>query len=185
MLAAQARVGVAQTAWFPDVSLTASGGFASSDLGDLFKWSARSWGIGALLSLPVFDGGRREAGLQNAAAQWDAAAAGYREQVLNAFRDVEDQLSALRLLADQATAQAQAVDSASRATVLSTSRYRNGYVSQLELLDARRSELANRRLALQVRAAQYQATVGLIRALGGGWEAKAVSATAGDRPVPG
>lgn len=171
MQAAQARVGVAQAAWFPDVSLTASGGFASADIGDLLKWSARAWGVGALLSLPIFDGGRREAGVQNAGAQWDAAAAGYREQVLVAFREVEDQLSALRLLADQASAQAQAVDSASRATVLSTSRYRNGYVSQLELLDARRSELANRRQALQVRAAQYQSTIGLIRALGGGWEA--------------
>lgn len=169
MQAAQARVGIAQAAWFPDVSLTASGGFASADLGDLFKWSARAWGVGALLSLPIFDGGRREAGVQSANAQWDAAAAGYRGQVLVAFRDVEDQLSSLRLLADQATAQAQAVDSASRATVFSTSRYRNGYVSQLELLDARRSELANRRQALQVRSAQYQSTIGLTRALGGGW----------------
>lgn len=167
--AAQARVGIAQAAWFPDVSLTASGGFASADLGDLLKWSARAWGVGALLSLPIFDGGRREAGVQSANAQWDTAAAGYRGQVLVAFRDVEDQLSSLRLLADQATAQAQAVDSASRATVFSTSRYRNGYVSQLELLDARRSELANRRQALQVRSAQYQSTIGLIRALGGGW----------------
>lgn len=169
MQAAELRVGVARTAWFPDISLTASGGFASSDLGDLFKWSARAWGVGALLSLPVFDGGRREAGVQNANAQWDAAAAGYREQVLTAFQDVEDQLSALRFLADQADTQAQAVDSASRATVLSSSRYRNGYVSQLELLDARRTELANRRVALQVRAARYQATIGLIRAIGGAW----------------
>ncbi|CAN5757530.1 efflux transporter outer membrane subunit [soil metagenome] len=169
MLAAQARVGVAQTAWFPDVSLTANTGFASTDIGDLFKWSARAWGIGALLSLPVFDGGRREAGLQGANAQWDAAAASYREQVLGAFRDVEDQLSALRLLADQANAQTQAVDSSTRATVLSNARYRNGYVSQLELLDATRSELANRRIALQVKAARYQATVGMIRAVGGAW----------------
>ena len=169
MQAAQARVGTAQAAWFPDVSLTASGGFASADLGDLLKWSARAWGVGALLSLPILDDGRREAGVRSANAQWDAAAAGYRKQVLVAFRDVEDQLSSLRLLADQATAQAQAVDSASRATVHSTSRYRNGYVSQLELLDARRSELANRRQALQVRSAQYQSTIGLIRALGGGW----------------
>jgi outer membrane protein, multidrug efflux system len=169
MQAAQLRVGIAQTAWFPDVSLTASGGLASTDLGDLFKWSARAWGVGALLSLPIFDGGRRDAGVLSAHAQWDAAAASYREQVLVAFREVEDQLSSLRLLADQASAQAQAVDSAARATVLSSSRYRNGYVSQLELLDARRSELSNRREALQVRVAQYQATVGLIRALGGGW----------------
>ena len=170
MLAAQARAGVAQAAWFPDVALTANGGFASTDLGDLFKWSARSWGVGALLSLPLFDGGRREAGVQSANATWDAAAASYREQVLVAFQDVEDQLAALRLLTDQANAQTQAVDAAARATVLSNSRYRNGLVSQLELLDARRSELANRRQALQVRAAQYQATVGLIRALGGGWD---------------
>lgn len=169
MQAAQARVGVAQAAWFPDVSLTASGGFASTELGDLFKWSARAWGVGALLSLPIFDGGHREAGVLSANAQWDAAAAGYREQVLVAFRDVEDQLSSLRLLTDQANAQAQAVDAATRSTVLSTSRYRNGYVSQLELLDARRSELRNRREALQIRAARYQATVGLIRSLGGGW----------------
>jgi multidrug efflux system outer membrane protein len=169
MLAAEARVGVAQKAWFPDVSLTASGGFASTDLGDLLKWSARSWGIGALLSLPLFDGGRREAGVQSANAQWDAAAAAYREQVLTAFKDVEDQLSALRLLARQADAQVEAVDAAARATVLSDTRYRNGYVSQLELLDAQRSELSNRREAVQVRAAQYHATIGLIRALGGGW----------------
>jgi multidrug efflux system outer membrane protein len=173
MLAAQARVGVAQAAWFPDVALTANGGFASTDLGDLFKWTARSWGVGALLSLPLFDGGRREAGVQNANAVWDAAAASYREQVLVAFRDVEDQLAALRLLDRQADAQTQAVDAAARATVLSNSRYRNGLVSQLEFLDARRSELANRRQAVQVRAARYQATVGLIRALGGDWSSGA------------
>jgi multidrug efflux system outer membrane protein len=126
--------------------------------------------VGALLSLPVFDGGRRAAGVQNASAQLDEAVARYREQVLVAFRDVEDQLSQLRLLHDQAEAQARAVQSAARTTSLSDARYRNGLVSQLELLDARRSELRNRRQELQVRAAQYQATVGLIRALGGGWE---------------
>ena len=169
MLAAQARVGVAQAAWFPSLALTASGGYASPELGDLFKWSARAWSIGALLSLPLFDGGRREAGIQGANAQLEGAAASYRENVLVAFRDVEDQLSALRLLNAQADMQTQAVASASRATVLSDSRYRNGLVSQLELLDARRSEANNRRQAVQVRAAQYQATIGLIRALGGGW----------------
>lgn len=177
MLAAQQRVGVALAAWFPDLSLTANGGYASPELGDLFKWSARSWGVGALLSLPLFDGGRREAGVQNASAELDAALAGYREQVLVAFRDVEDQLSALRLLADQAEAQSRAVAAASRATVLSSSRYRNGLVSQIDLLDAQRSELANRRQALQVKAAQYQATVGLVRALGGGWDAAQRTAT--------
>lgn len=169
MRAAQTRAGVARTAWFPDLALTASGGGASNELSQLFKASARSWGVGALLSLPLLDGGRREAGVQTADAQWDAAAVAYREQVLLAFQDVEDQLAALRLLDRQAQAQTQAVTAAARATVLSGSRYRNGLVSQLELLDARRSELGNRRQAVQLQAAQYQATVGLIRALGGGW----------------
>jgi multidrug efflux system outer membrane protein len=173
VMAAQARVGVAQTAWFPDISLTGNGGFASSEASDLFKWSARSWGIGALLSLPIFDGGRREAGVQRAAAQLDGTLADYRTQVLGAFKDVEDQLSSLRILEQQSVVQARAVTSATRATTLSDSRYRNGFVSQLDLLDARRQELQNRRQALQVRSAQYQATVGLIRAMGGGWDAPA------------
>jgi len=93
VLAAQARVGVAQAAWFPDIALTAGGGYATSDFSDLVKWSARSWGIGALLALPIFDGGRREAGVQNASAQLDGALANYRSQVLIAFKEVEDQLS--------------------------------------------------------------------------------------------
>lgn len=169
MLAAQARVGVAKAAWFPTFSLTGEGGFASTELSDLFKWSARSWGVGALLSLPVLDGGRRAADLERSRAELDATLAQYRQQVLVAFREVEDQLSGLRLLAQQADAQRSAVESARRATTLSESRYRNGYVSQLELLDAQRSELRNRRAALQVRSAQAQTTVALVRALGGGW----------------
>lgn len=171
LLAAQARVGAAQKAWFPSVSLTGSGGYASPELGDLLQWSARAWSIGALLSLPVFDGGRRDAGIASAQAQFDAATAGYRGQVLGAFREVEDQLSGLRLLAEQSKVQDEAVTSATRATTLSDTRWRNGLVSQLDLLDARRGELRNRRLALQLKAARYQATVGLIRALGGGWSA--------------
>jgi multidrug efflux system outer membrane protein len=169
LLAAQQRVGVARAAWFPDLSLTASGGYASAELSDLFKWSMRAWGVGALLALPLIDGGRREAGVQAATADMDGAAARYREQVLVAFRDVEDQLAALHTLAEQSEAQSRAVASAARTTTLSDTRYRGGFVSQLELLDAQRSELRNRRQALQVRSAQYQATVGLVRALGGGW----------------
>ncbi len=169
VLAAQARLGVAHAAWFPAVTLTGNGGFASPELGDLFKWSARSWGIGALLSLPIFDGGQRASQEEGARARLEGAMAAHKGQVLTAFREVEDQLGALRLLAGQSEAQERAVQSALRATQLSDSRYRNGLVSQLELLDARRSELRNRRQALQVRTAQQTATVGLIRALGGGW----------------
>lgn len=169
LLAAQARVGIAQAAWFPSVSLTGDGGFASMELGDLLRWSARAWSVSALLSLPIFDGGRRAAGVQQAEAELDGALARYRGEVLVAFREVEDQLASLRLLHEQAQAQGRAVTAASRATTLSDTRYRNGMVSQLDLLDARRSELRNRRQALQVRSAQYQATVSLVRALGGGW----------------
>ena len=169
MLAAQTRVGVAKAAWFPNISLTASGGYASAELSDLFLWSSRAWALGALAALPILDGGRRKAGVQAAGADLDAALATYRDQVLVAFKDVEDQLAALRLLNEQAEAQARAVASASRTTSLSGARYRAGYVSQLELLDAQRSELRNRREALQVRSARYQSTVALVRALGGAW----------------
>ena len=170
MLAAQARVGAAKAAWFPRVALTASGGYASPEISDLFEWSSRAWLIGAFFSLPLLDGGRRQAGVDSSSAELEGAVAIYREQVLVAFKDVEDQLAALRLLAEQAEAQARAVTSASRTTSLSDARYRAGYVSQLELLDAQRSELRNRREALQVRSARYQSTVALVRALGGGWE---------------
>jgi len=170
MLAAQSRVGVAKAAWFPNIALTGFGGYASSDMDDLFQWSSRAWLIGALFSLPVLDGGRRKAGVENTSAQLDGAVARYREQVLVAFKDVEDQLAALRLLSEQAEAQARAVSSASRTTSLSGTRYRAGYVSQLELLDAQRSELRNRRQELQVRSDRYQSTVALVRALGGSWD---------------
>ncbi len=125
--------------------------------------------MSALLSLPIFDGGQRDAQIEGAKARLEAALADHRGRVLNVFRDVEDQLTSLLLLSGQAEAQGRAVTAARRAMQLSDVRYRNGLVSQLELLDARRSELRNRRQELQVRAAQYVATVGLIRALGGGW----------------
>ncbi|MDB5880752.1 MAG: efflux system, outer rane lipoprotein NodT family [Ramlibacter sp.] len=173
--ASQARLGVARTAWFPTLSLTSSGGFASPNLGDLLTASMRAWSVGALLAMPLFDGGRREAGIQNAQGELGASLASYREQILVAFREVEDQLSGLRLLAEQANVQTQAVALGSRASVLAESRYRSGLASQLDLLDARRTDLRNRRTALQVRAAQYQATVALVRALGGGWEAPAIA----------
>lgn len=168
--AAQARVGEARAAWWPSLSLTAQGGGASSELSNLLRSGASTWGVGLLGALPLFDGGRREAGVNAAQAQLDGSAIAFREQFLLALKDVEDQLGALALLQSQGEANGRAVAAAGQALRLSDTRYRNGLVSQLELLDARRSELANRRAALQVRSAQYQATVGLIRALGGGWQ---------------
>jgi multidrug efflux system outer membrane protein len=117
----------------------------------------------------LFDGGRREAAVAQAQAEADVALAGARAQILHAFREVEDQLLALRVLAEQAEWHSRATAAASRAAALSASRWRNGLASQMELLDAQRQELHSQRLALQVQAAQQQATVGLIRALGGDW----------------
>ncbi len=172
--AAQARVGEARAAWWPSLSLTAQGGGVSNELSNLLKSGASTWGIGLLGALPIFDGGRREAGVNAAKAQMEGEAIAFREQFLLALKDVEDQLGALSLLQAQGEASARAVSAAGQALKLSDTRYRNGLVSQLELLDARRSELANKRSALQVRSAQYQATVGLIRSLGGGWSPDSV-----------
>lgn len=168
--AAQARAGLARTAWFPSLTLTASGGSASPDLGQLLQASTRAWSIAGLLGGVLFDGGRREAGIQLADAELESAAVGYREQILTALREVEDQLASVQLLSAQSRTASSAVDLGHRATVLAESRYRSGLASQLDVLDARRTELRNQRDALQVRAAQYQATVRLIRALGGGWD---------------
>ena len=170
LLAAQSRVGAAKAAYFPNIGLTGFAGYGSTDLSDLFKWSSRAWLLGAVASIPLLDGGRRKAGIESSTAELDGAVAQYREQVLVAFKDVEDQLAAIRLLTEQAEAQSRAVASAGRTTSLSGARYRAGYVSQLELLDAQRSELRNRRQALQVRSERYQSTVALVRALGGSWE---------------
>ncbi len=168
--AAQKRVHVARAAWFPTLTLTASGGYASGDLNTLFDKGMEGWSLAGILSQAVFDGGRRNAGIDYAKGGLDAAFAGYQQQVLVAFQDVEDQLSDLSYLQQQQTAEDEAVAASTRALAQSQSRYRNGSSSQLEVLDAQRSHLAIRRQALRVRAAQYQSTVGLIRALGGGWQ---------------
>jgi outer membrane protein, multidrug efflux system len=170
MIAAQVRTGVARDRWLPTLSLTASGGFASPTIGSLLTAAAAGSGLGVLLSLPIFDGGRYLAGVAKADADFDAAAASYGQQILVAIKDVEDQLSNLRLLAEQDEVLKRATDAAIRTKTLVASNYNDGLASQLELLDAERNELRDRRQALLVRAARFQATVGLIKALGGGWE---------------
>lgn len=171
LAAAQRRVGIAETAWFPSLALTAEGGAATTDLSSLLQGSARAWSVGALLQLPLFDGGRRDVLLAGERAGFDAAVGDWRERLLVALREVEDELAALHSLAAESDAQAQALAAAERATVLSDVRWRNGLVSQLELLDARRSELRARRAALQLKAERFRSTVALVRALGGGWSA--------------
>jgi multidrug efflux system outer membrane protein len=169
MQASQARLGIAKSAWFPGFSFNTQQGFAATNVRDLIAIASRTYGVGLLLSLPLFDGGRKDAAVQGAVADLEVSLVSYREQILLAVKEVEDQLSSLRLLTDQAQAQSNAADAASRATALAHSRYNSGLASQLELLDTQRNELRNRRQAVQVQLVQYQSTVGLIRALGGGW----------------
>ncbi|MHC8286212.1 efflux transporter outer membrane subunit [Pseudomonas sp. XS1P51] len=173
MAAANARIGVARAAFFPSLTLTGSGGFESGSLGNLFQWSSRTFLLGPLtgtaLNLPIFDGGKRKGDLANARAEYEEDVARYRQQVLVAFREVEDNLSELRILQGQTRTQGQAVEASARAAGLSQAQYREGDVIFLNVLDAERSVLQARRAAVQLHGQQAVATVNLIRALGGGW----------------
>ena len=169
VLAAQQRLGIARTAWFPGLTLSGGSGFASTDLSTLFSVSMQTWALGALATVPLLDGGRREASVAMADADLQAAAVSYRSQVLSALREVEDQISATRSLALQSDVMQRAWSSAARAANLSGTRLQSGSISQLDWLNARRSELHSRRQVVQARAAQYQASVALLRAMGGGW----------------
>jgi multidrug efflux system outer membrane protein len=173
MAAANARIGVARAAFFPQLQLTGGFGYESHDIGDLLKWGSRTWILGPLvgtaLSLPIFDGGARSAGVKQARAAYEENVANYRESVLVAFREVEDNLSDLRLLADQSKAQSDAVRASSRAAQLSRTRYNAGSVNYLDVIDAERNMLSAERIGVQLAGARVNATVGLIKALGGGW----------------
>lgn len=176
MAAANARIGVAKAAYFPSLSLTGTGGFEAATLADLFKWSSRAFLLGPLagtaLTVPIFDGGRRKGNLANARAVYEEDVADYRQQVLVAFREVEDNLSDLRILDDQTKAEAEAVAASNRAAQLSREQYADGAVNYLDVIDAERTVLRSQRTAVQLSGLQATATVNLIRALGGGWVAK-------------
>ncbi|WP_284503081.1 efflux transporter outer membrane subunit [Caballeronia sp. AZ10_KS36] len=173
MAAANARIGVAKAAFFPSLTLTGSGGFESATLGDLFNWSSRTFLLGpfagTMLNLPIFDGGRRKGNLANARAIYEEDVANYRQQVLVAFREVEDNLSDLRILETQTATQADAVNASVRAAQLSRTQYTEGAVNYLDVIDAERTVLQSQRAAVQLAGAQAVSTVNLVRALGGGW----------------
>ncbi|MFX5839377.1 TolC family protein, partial [Acinetobacter baumannii] len=149
-------------------SLTGALGFESAELGDLSRWSSRTFLFGPLagtmLSLPLFDGGARHAGVERARAIHEEEVAVYRQTVLNAFREVEDSLAGLRLLAGQIQAQARAVQASARAAQLSQIQYREGSVNFLDVIDADRSVLQQRRVAVQLEGERARAAVSLIRA---------------------
>ncbi|NML32624.1 efflux transporter outer membrane subunit [Paraburkholderia antibiotica] len=195
MQAANARVGLAKSAFFPKLDITGAFGFESATLGDLFMWSSRAFILGPFagtaLTLPLFDGGRRKANLAQARSKYDEDVAQYRQQVLVAFREVEDNLADLRLLDDQMREQNNAVDASQRAAHLSRTQYTEGAVSYLDVIDGERQVLLSQLQASHLAGTQAVATVNLIRALGGGWGevraegGAAVGATSGPAEASG
>jgi multidrug efflux system outer membrane protein len=170
MEAANARIGVARAAMFPALTLNASGGGVGDSFADVFAWSSRSWVLGALLSAPLIDGGRNKAFVARSEAVLEESVAAYRQRVLVAFAEVEDELAGLRVLAGQSAQIDQALLSARRTADLAQKLYGAGRSSYLELLDAQRNLAAVERSAVQLRGDRMVTTVALVRALGGGWD---------------
>ncbi|MDB6038259.1 MAG: transporter, hydrophobe/amphiphile efflux family [Verrucomicrobiales bacterium] len=172
LAAANARIGVAKAAFFPSLRLTASGGYVSGELDTLFNWDSHVWSIGPSLSLPIFAGGRNRAGLARARAVYDEAIAHYRQDVLVAFAEVQENLSGLKFLADQSTVTERATASAVEAARLARVRYDAGIVSYLDVVEAERTALQVRRESARVQGQRRIATVQLVKALGGGWDSR-------------
>ena len=174
LAAANARIGVAKAAFFPAISLTGSAGYDSGEASRLFGPDSRIWSIGPSVYLPIFQGGRNRADLERSRAAYLESLAAYRQQVLVAFREVQEALSLLKHFRDQSEAQDRAVASARRAAQLAQIRYKAGYVSYLEVVDAQRTELGSERASAQLFAQFLDTDVALIKALGGGWSAGAI-----------
>lgn len=172
--ASNSRIGVARAAFFPSLTISASGGFESTGLGDLFMWSGRNWALGQTagnaLSLPVFHGGRNVANLNSSKSAYEEAIANYRQQVLLSFRDVEDNLASQRLLAKQSVKQDIAAKTAGTTTAIARKRYNEGETDYFEVVDSERVSLAAKRNAVQILGQRFITAVSLVRALGGGWE---------------
>ena len=173
MAAANADVGLAYAAFYPRVMLNAGGGFFSVDASTLFNWESRAWSFGPSVSVPLFTGGRNRAQLAAARAAYDANVANYRQTVLSAFQDVEDQLAAQRLLAQQYEKESAALKSSRRTLEISLTKYKGGVITYLEVAIAQSSSLAHEQTVLQLSAQRLSAAVSLIKALGAGWSADA------------
>jgi NodT family efflux transporter outer membrane factor (OMF) lipoprotein len=167
--AANALIGVAKSAYYPSVTLGASGGVESDIVSQVFNAGSAQWDAGPSVNEVLYDAGRRKAQMDYAVAQRAQATALYRQQVLSAFRDVEDQLAALRVLEDETAVQQRAVDAATRSTELSTLRYKRGIADYLEVLTNQTIELNDERAAASLVARRIVASAQLQMALGGGW----------------
>jgi NodT family efflux transporter outer membrane factor (OMF) lipoprotein len=166
---ANQQIGIARAAYFPTVTLGGSAGFAGSQGSNWFTWPSGFWAVGPALAQTLFDAGRRRATSESARANYDAKVATYRQTSLTAFQEVEDNVAALRILENEGQQQQQAVASAQESLQLFTNRYKGGVDTYLQVITAQTVELANERNAIDIRRRRLDASVLLIKALGGGW----------------
>lgn len=169
--AANANIGVARAAYFPSLTLSASGGYQSSSFADWFSLPGRVWSLGPQLAQTIFDGGARRAATDQAIASYDGTVAQYKQAVLTAFQEVEDNLAALRILEQEAAVQDEALQSARQAVTLVTNQYKAGTVSYVNVITAQATALSAERSALDIQNRRMAASVLLAKALGGGWDA--------------
>lgn len=172
MVAANANIGVAKAALYPTISLTASLGGESLELGDILKSAARIWTGGLSLNLPIFDSGRLNSRVDQASAKQKQALASYEAAVQNAFREVNDALINLRQHTEREAALDRGQVAAKKALEVSENRYKSGYSAYLDVLDAQRAYNDTALAFIQSRQARLVATVDLFKALGGGWRSE-------------
>jgi len=166
---ANQQIGIARAAYFPTVTLGGIAGFSGSQGSNWFGWPSGFWAVGPALAQTLFDGGRRRATSESARANYDATVATYRQTSLTAFQEVEDNVAALRILENETQQQQEAVASAQESLQLFTNRYKGGVDTYLQVITAQTIELANERNAIDIQRRRLDASVLLIKALGGGW----------------
>jgi NodT family efflux transporter outer membrane factor (OMF) lipoprotein len=180
MAVANEQIGIAEAAYYPTITLNATGGFEGSSITNWFNGPSGFIAAGASALGTVFDAGRRRAVTDEAKASYDQAVANYRETVLGAFQEVEDNLAALRLLENEAKTQDVAVTSAEHSLTLSANRYKGGVATYLEVITAQSTALADQRTAVEIAGRRMTASVALIKALGGGWNAATLRSVQGE-----
>jgi NodT family efflux transporter outer membrane factor (OMF) lipoprotein len=176
MASANAQIGVANAAYYPSINIFGSAGFQASDIAKLANASSFFWAVGANVAESIFTGGARRAQVQYTQAGFDANVASYRDTVLNAFREVQDDLTALEVFVRAQELQQQSVDAARRTLDISTSRYTGGLVSYLDVVTAQQNLLTNEQQLVSIQGQRLTTSVLLIKALGGGWDASSLEA---------
>ena len=170
IMAANANIGVAKAAYYPDFSLSLSGGYSSSQYQDWISVPNRFWSVGPKISLPLFDGGQRSAEVDRNEAVYDQTVAKYRQTVLDGFREVENYKVQLKVLGDETVVQEQALESARESLRLTTNQYKAGLIAYLDVVSVQTTALSTERSVLNLLQSRLIASVQLIAALGGGWD---------------